>query len=209
MKTLARHRMSETNMTLQRLARRLIAAFLATFLVLLGTSGAVLAHDAVTGTTPANGSTVTVMPETIEISMSNTPATLGSQVLVLDQAGNNWAQEDVTVLDTVASQALRPGAPAGTYTVKWRLVSSDSHPVEGEFNFTAAAAGSAPAVAAQTNAAVGAGPVTSVSAVPEAATDPVADTSAVPWSIIALIVVLAGLVVAMMVVARRRLSRED
>ncbi len=209
MKTLARHRMSETNMTLQRLSRRFLATLVATFLVLLGTSGAVMAHDAVTGTTPANDSTVAVMPETIEISMSNTPATLGSQVLVLDQAGSNWAQGDVTVLDTVASQAVRSGAPAGAYTVKWRLVSSDSHPIEGEFSFTAAAPGSAPAGIAPTEAAAGAGPVTSVSAVPDAAADPVTDTSAVPWSIIGLIAVLAGLVVAMMVAARRRLSRED
>lgn len=209
MKSLAHRRFCETNMTRQRLTRRLAAALVASFLVLLGYPGAALAHDAVTGTTPANGATVAVVPQAIEITMSNTPATIGSQVLVLDQAGSNWAEGDVTVLDTVASQALRPGAPAGTYTVKWRLVSSDSHPIEGEFNFTATAPGSTPGVIAQTAPAVGAGPVTSVSAAPEAAADAVTDTSAVPWSVIGLIVVLVGLVVAMVVAARRRLSLED
>lgn len=209
MKILARHHFCETNMTLQGLVGRLLAGLLGALLVVMGASGAALAHDSVTGTSPANGTTVATVPQTIEISMSNTPATIGSQVLVLDQAGTNWAQGDVTVLDAVASQAVRPGAPAGRYTVKWRLVSSDSHPVEGEFSFTATAAGAAPGAVAQTAPAIGAGPVASVSAVPEVAADAVTDTSAVPWSVIALMVVLVGLVVAMVLAARRRLSSED
>lgn len=214
MKSSTRPWFDETNMTLRSLPGRLLAAVVASFLVLLGGAGTALAHDSVTGTSPANGTTVAGMPQTIEITMSNTPASIGSQVLVLDEAGTNWAQGEVEVLDTVASQAVRAGAPGGSYTVKWRLVSSDSHPIEGEFSFTATAGGTTtggatPAVAAPTAPAAGAGPVASVSAVPEAAAEPVANNSAVPWSIIGLVVVLVGLVVAMVLTARRRLARED
>lgn len=209
MKSLARRRFSETNMTPQSLLRRLLAATAAVFLLLLGTSGAALAHDSVTGTSPADGSTVAAVPEKVEITLSNTPAVIGSQVQVLDAAGTNWASGNVDVLDEVAAQALKPGAPAGKYTVKWRLVSSDSHPIEGEFSFTATAAGGGASSAATAGPIVGAGPAASVSAIPEAAPEAAADNSAVPWSIIGLVVVLVGVVVAMVVVARRRLTSED
>ncbi|AIY02093.1 hypothetical protein ART_2494 [Arthrobacter sp. PAMC 25486] len=135
--------------------------------------------------------------------MSNTPASIGSEVQVLDASGTNWATGGVEVLDRVATQAIKPGAPAGKYTVKWRLVSSDSHPIEGEFTFTATAAGTGASQVA------GAGPVVPVSPQPQTAPEQVQDNSAVPWSVIGLIVVLVGVVVAMVVVARRRLSKDD
>ncbi|ALV46628.1 hypothetical protein MB46_15145 [Arthrobacter alpinus] len=204
MKTPANRQPIETNMTPQKLVRRVFAALLAMTLLLLGSSTAALAHDAITGTTPADGSTVETVPDKIEITMSNTPAVIGSQVLVLDSAGTDWATGSVDVLDTVATQNVRPGAPAGKFTVKWRLVSSDSHPVEGEFSFTASAAATSTA-----GAAVGAGPIVSVQAQPEEEPAAVQDESAVPWSVIGLIAVLLGLVVALVVVARRRLSKDD
>ena len=198
-------RLSETNMTPQTLLRRTLAAVLAALLLVLGSSAAALAHDAVTETSPANGSTVGSVPDKIQISLSNSPAVIGSQILVLDEAGGNWAQGAVDVLDKVATQGVRPGAPAGKYTVQWRLVSSDSHPIEGEFSFTATAAGAA----ATGGAAVGAGPIKSVDAPTDAATEPVQDSSSVPWSVFALIGVLIVVVVAMVVVARRRLSSDE
>ena len=88
--------------------------------------------------------------------------------------------------------------------MKWRLVSSDSHPIEGEFGFTATAAATA-----ATGQAVGAGPVTSVMPEPESVQKPVEDESAVPWSIFGLVAVLLGVVVAMVVVSRRRLATDD
>lgn len=204
MKSPVRLRPIETNMTPQTRLRRTLAAALAALLIVLGSSTAALAHDAVTGTNPANGSTVASVPEKIKITMNNSPAVIGSQVLLLDETGRNWAEGDVEVLDTVATQAVRPGAPAGKYTVKWRLVSSDSHPIEGEFSFAATAAASPAA-----GQAVGAGPLQSVQAPTEAAPAPVADNSAVPWSVFALIAALIVVVVAMVVVARRRLSSQD
>lgn len=191
----------ETNMTSKKLVRRALAGVMAFLLVFLGTSTAAFAHDAVTGTSPVDGATVAAVPEKIQISMSNTPAVIGSEVQVLDAAGTNWATGGVEVLDRVASQAVKAGAPAGKYTVKWRLVSSDSHPVEGVFTFTATAAGA--------GQGVGAGPATSIQPQPQAEPEQVQDNSAVPWSVIGLIVVLVGVVVAMVVVARKRLAKDD
>ncbi len=197
------HRQGEINMTSKSLLGRSLAGLLTLLLVFFGTATAAFAHDSVTETSPSDGSTVATVPEKIQITMSNSPAVIGSQVLVLDAAGDNWGVGEVEVLDTIATQAVRPGAPAGKYTVKWRLVSSDSHPIEGTFGFTATSAGTASGQGA------GAGPVVSVQAEPETPGETVPDSPAVPWSIIGLAVVLVGVVVAMVVVARRRLSSED
>ncbi len=199
----ASRRHGETNVTSKKHVRGALAGVLALFLLFFGSATAAFAHDALTGTSPADGATVATAPDKIEISMSNVPAVIGSEVQVLDESGTNWATGGVEVLDRVASQAVKPGAPAGKYTVKWRLVSSDSHPIEGDFSFTATAASTGGA------AVVGAGPAVSVQPQPEAAPETVQDSSSVPWSVIGLVGVLVGVVVAMVVVARRRLTKED
>jgi len=167
----------------------------------VGGSTAALAHDQVEGSAPADGSTVAAMPAKVQITLSNTPAAIGSQINVVDAAGTNWSVGSVDVLDNVATQNIRGGAPAGKYTVKWRLVSSDSHPIEGQFTFTTSAAGSASGAVA--------GPVQSlqqaITPVPEQAPT----SGGVPWSVVGLIGVLVVVVVAMIVVARRRLSAGD
>ncbi len=96
-------------------------------------------------TTPPNpaarpqGATVATPPEKVSVTFNNDPLALGSQIQVKDAAGTNWAEGPVEIVDNVASQKLRAGAPAGQFTVVWRVVSSDSHPIEGTFTFTATA----------------------------------------------------------------------
>ena len=58
----------------------------------------------------------------------------GSQILVNDAAGSNWADGAVEIVDNVASQKLKPGAPAGAFTVAWRVVSSDWPPDRGHLH---------------------------------------------------------------------------
>ncbi len=204
MKSPANHQPDETNMTLHKLVRRSFVAIMALMLLLFGSAGGALAHDAVTGTSPADGSTVGSLPNEVQISLTNTPAVIGSEVQVLDASGTNWATGSVDVLDKVATQHVRTGAPAGSYTVKWRLVSSDAHPIEGEFSFTSTAASTATA-----GQAVVVGPEISVSPQPQGTTEIAQNSNTAPWAIIGMVVVLLGIVVALVVLARRRLNKED
>ncbi len=48
-------------------------------------------------------------------------------------------------MDDTVRQALAPGAPAGAYTVSWRVTSADGHPISDTFTFTARAASTATA----------------------------------------------------------------
>lgn len=198
---------------------RLRAAGVALALVLatLGLGApAAQAHDQMTGSTPADGATVATVPAAIALRFNETPIALGAQVKVLDPSGTDQADGPVRITDATASQAIKPGAPAGTYTVDWRIVSSDSHPIEGTFTFTATAAGSGSASApptptstAESTAGTDA-PSTAVSSAPAAApstTQAAPASGAGPLPIVVIVVgvlLLAGFGVWMVLSGRRR-----
>lgn len=102
------------------------------------------AHDELTGSTPAEGDVLAEAPARVELTFSNNPAAIGSEVRVTGPDGADWADGDVEVLNNVATQRLRPNMPGGEYAVQWRVVSSDAHPIEGDFGFTVGA-GATPA----------------------------------------------------------------
>ncbi|MBE0008323.1 MULTISPECIES: copper resistance protein CopC [unclassified Arthrobacter] len=182
-----------------RVPALLAAMLLVVLMTALGSASTANAHDELVGSNPEDGASVEQLPEAIELTFSNVPSGIGSEVEVLDQTGGNWADGDVAIVDRVASQPLRAGAPAGEYTVNWRVVSSDSHPIEGTFTFTftAAAAGTAQSP----SAAVGTqGPIEIEEAEQTAQGD-------FPWSIVVMVVVLIGLAVFLAVSARKRLRQ--
>jgi methionine-rich copper-binding protein CopC len=176
-----------------------LPAVLLVLAVLLGTGGAANAHDELTGSDPAEGATVEVLPPTLELDFSNVPSGIGAQVQVLDEAGTDWADGPVSIVDRSASQALRSGAPAGSYTVNWRVVSSDSHPIEGTFAFRTQQGSTTVPDAVST-----AGPVDAQDA-PDNETQ-TAGVSDFPWSIVLMIGALVVIAVALAVTARRRLG---
>lgn len=176
------------------------------------------AHDAAEGSSPSDGEVVASVPAKVSVTFNNNPLGLGASISVKDSSGAEWADGGVQIVDNVASQSLRPGAPAGAYSVSWRVVSSDSHPIEGTFSFTASAANGGSTTAAGTAAPSATGPASStvptaavptLGAAPPGATstpEPVASSSEpFPWSIVGFAVVALGLLVALGVMARRRL----
>ncbi|MDQ0851833.1 methionine-rich copper-binding protein CopC [Arthrobacter sp. B3I9] len=193
-----------------RLIRQLLTGVLAAMTlvsVLFGAAVPASAHDVAESTSPASGATVATPPEKVSITFNRNPLSLGSQILVSDAAGNSWADGNVEIVDNVASQRLRQGAPAGVFTVSWRIVSSDSHPIEGTFTFTATAgapgstaASAAPAVPTLTTPEPG---VTATPAPVPNAAEPF------PWSLVIFVGTAVGILVALALMAKRRLTVED
>ena len=107
----------------------------------LGLAAPAAAHDAAESSAPAAGASLPAPPEQVSVTFNNTPLGIGAAFSVKDAAGTEWAEGPVDIVDNVASQKLKAGGPAGEYTVAWRVVSADSHPIEGTFTFTAASAG--------------------------------------------------------------------
>ena len=172
----------------------------------LGLAAPAAAHDAAESSTPAGGATVAVPPEQVSVTFSNNPLGIGSSFSIRDASGAEWADGSVDIVDNVASQKLKAGGPAGQYTVAWRVVSSDSHPIEGTFTFTAssAAEGAAPAAGSTATATVpGMG-----TAEPGVTAAPENTGSGEPfqWSIVIFAAAAVGLLVILAILARRRLA---
>lgn len=172
------------------------------------------AHDTAESSSPAQGAIVATPPEKVSITFNKDPLALGSQIQVKDAAGTNWAEGAVEIVDNVASQKLRAGAPAGEFTVVWRVVSSDSHPIEGTFRFTATAG-----AAGSTAASPTAGSSTTAGQVPTAGTpqpgtttapEPVPDAAEpFPWSLVLFAGTAVGILVALGVLAKHNLKSPD
>lgn len=176
----------------------------------LGLAGPAAAHDAAESTSPAQGATLAAPPDEVSVTFSNKPLGIGASFSVRDASGTEWADGSVQIVDNVATQKLRPGAPAGAYTVAWRVVSSDSHPIEGTFAFTAASGAAGPSGQPTAGSSTTAGTVPGMgTARPGVTEEPSAPASAgepFQWSIVIFAAVAVGLLAALGILARRRLT---
>jgi methionine-rich copper-binding protein CopC len=94
------------------------------------------AHDDVIDQIPAPGSQVDAGLVDIKLDFSNELLDLGSgaEILVTGPDGSTATATCAALNGTLAS-AQTDLDRAGTYTVAWRVVSSDGHPIEGSYNF--------------------------------------------------------------------------
>ncbi|MET3922873.1 copper resistance CopC family protein [Arthrobacter sp. UYEF20] len=196
-----------------RLIRHLLSALLGAMILasaLFAAAAPASAHDVAESTTPAAGATVPTPPDKVSVTFSKNPLAIGSQIAVTDAAGTNWADGAVEIVDNVASERLKPGAPAGVFTVAWRVASSDGHPIEGSFTFTATAGGGSAATGAT---AAGSAPAAAVPTLgtPQpgltATPAPLPDASEpFPWSIVIFVGTAVGILVVLGLMAKRRLD---
>lgn len=96
------------------------------------------AHAFLEKAAPRVGSRVSTSPPEVRLWFSEGLETLFSGVTITDPAGKALAEGPVRV-DGADHQQLvmsitRPLAP-GLYRVRWKVVSVDSHPTQGDFTF--------------------------------------------------------------------------
>ncbi|MBO3102454.1 copper resistance CopC family protein [Cellulomonas fengjieae] len=116
---------------------RLPAVLLALLAVVLAAPPA-QAHTVLQGTDPAAGSTVPFVPETVTLTFNEPVLAVGTQIMVHTADDTMVNVGPPVLVGNTVSQAVTGELPAGQYTVLYRVTSADGHPVEGEFEFTAA-----------------------------------------------------------------------
>ena len=132
----------------------LLAVVLLCLALGLASAPAASAHDQLVSSTPATGERLSVAPSSVALKFSAPLLTLGHEIRVVDAASRNWVQGDAVLARETLTQPLAPGLPEGEYQVRWRVVSSDGHPINGSYSFLVgpgAQAGSVPAPAAVTS----------------------------------------------------------
>lgn len=123
-----------------------VLAFLVGALLALGVTPAA-AHADLINATPAAGSTVTTAPTEIRMEFSEGVQPDFAQVAVTAPDGTKVSTGDPQVSGTTVTQAITAPTQAGRYTVAYRLVSADGHPVAESFSWIYQPAGSPPASA--------------------------------------------------------------
>lgn len=167
------------------------------------------AHDALVSTDPAADTTLDASPEQLTLAFSaELLAGAGNEVQVTDAAGASLADGAAVVDGTNLVQPLVADG-SGVITVVWRAVSSDGHPISGQYAFTVAAP-PAPTESATEEPSASPEPEPTASApiatdTPTTAPSPDDTASPLPWIIGGVAVLLvAGAVVALLVARARR-----
>ncbi|MFF3513928.1 copper resistance CopC/CopD family protein [Streptomyces sp. NPDC002573] len=118
--------------------RRLALLLVVVPLVLLAGGGSASAHAALKGTDPADGTVLKTAPKAVTLTFSESVGLLDNSIRVLDPGNrrvHTGSPEHADGRSDTARVTL-PHLPDGTYIVAWRVVSADSHPVNGALTFS-------------------------------------------------------------------------
>jgi copper resistance protein C len=127
----------------RRPAAALVAAAFAGVALLLGAAPAA-AHNTLTGSTPADDSTVTDPVTEVVLEFDQAVQTEFAQVAVLGADETPYGSGEPVVVGRSVTQAVEP-LPDGRYDVSYRVISADGHPVSGTISFTATGQAAPPA----------------------------------------------------------------
>ncbi|MEU5198776.1 copper resistance protein CopC [Streptomyces scabiei] len=119
--------------------RRLVLLGTALILFLLAGAGNASAHAALKGSDPADGSVLDAAPKDITLRFTESVSLLQDSIRVVDpenRAVDTGKPGRAGGRSDTASVTLPTGLDDGTYTIAWRVVSADSHPISGALLFS-------------------------------------------------------------------------
>ena len=123
------------------LVRRFLGLlFAALTLVLALPAAPALAHAELQYTTPAEGAVLAEAPSSVEFVFGEPVSLVPDGFQLYDGSGAHRALP-VEELDATVSATLPSKLADGSYTLGWRVVSDDSHPISGVLSFTVGRAG--------------------------------------------------------------------
>ncbi|MFD8391470.1 copper resistance protein CopC [Streptomyces sp. NPDC059680] len=136
----------------RRWSRRLGLLCAGLLALLLGTAAPASAHASLRTTDPADGGLLRAAPSRVTLTFTESVGLLTDSFRVYDPANHRLRTgpaEHAPGRPDTARVSLPARLATGTYTVAWRVVSADSHPVSGALTFsvgtrTATAASPAP-----------------------------------------------------------------
>jgi len=100
-------------------------------------AGAAAAHAFLEHAIPAVGSTVRTAPARVSLRFTQRLEPAFSKLEVRDADGKRVDRQDAALAsgDATTLTASLPRLPPGSYVVKWRVLSVDTHVTEGDYTF--------------------------------------------------------------------------
>ncbi|MPZ29314.1 MAG: hypothetical protein GEV12_23730, partial [Micromonosporaceae bacterium] len=114
---------------------RTLAVGAATLVLLATLAGPASAHARLVSSDPPGGATVEQAPAQVTLEFSERIETSFAGVQVFGSASERVDDGDAQIADTRVQVPLAPLEEPGTYTVVFRIISGDGHPVESRFSF--------------------------------------------------------------------------
>lgn len=115
---------------------RLVAVAALTIAALLGVAGPALAHNNIVGSDPEDGAQRDTGPRQVRLTFDQPVRAGYNTVNVVGPNGGSWTDGPARVEDNSVIAPVRELGPTGTYTVGYRVLSNDGHPVPGKVTFT-------------------------------------------------------------------------
>jgi methionine-rich copper-binding protein CopC len=92
------------------------------------------AHSVVVATDPDRDGVVAVAPTQVIIAWNEAVTNVVETVTGPDNA--QWSTGSAQGSGAEYTVGMRPDAPPGLYTVNWKVISDDGHPVSGSWTYT-------------------------------------------------------------------------
>lgn len=103
----------------------------------IAAAGTAAAHTALVSSDPAEQSSAPVPPTAITLTFNEDINATFANVVLNDSAGRNWISTTPQIQGPTLTVTVGPGQPPnGEYTVGYRVLSADGHPVSGSYTFT-------------------------------------------------------------------------
>ncbi|GAA4583800.1 hypothetical protein GCM10023194_22030 [Planotetraspora phitsanulokensis] len=93
------------------------------------------AHNVLIGSDPRQGAVLATMPGKVTLTFDQAVRRDFARIAVTGPDGARYEQGDVGVSGNGIFVALRGQGPSGTYSIGYRIVSNDGHPVTGTVSF--------------------------------------------------------------------------
>lgn len=94
------------------------------------------AHDELISSSPASGESVDTAPQEVVLEFSDEVLALGAIVEVAREDDSQWVVGEAVAEGPTTLATLENGMPDGQYEIRWRVVSSDGHPIDGVIPFS-------------------------------------------------------------------------
>ncbi len=115
--------------------RMIVVAAAVAVLVVFGAAAPASAHDELLASTPAADARLEAAPTEVSLTFSADVMTIGAAVIVVDASGRDWAAGEPTIDRGTVTVPVDEAMPAAGYEIRWRVVSSDGHPISGLIPF--------------------------------------------------------------------------
>lgn len=117
-------------------SRPLVAGLAVAVVAMLASAAPASAHDKLISSDPAADQRLAEAPSAVTLTFSADVLDMGAAVVVSDGDGTDWVSAAPAVDGPTVTAAVDPGMPEAGYEIRWRVVSSDGHPITGVIPFT-------------------------------------------------------------------------